>query len=133
MGQILAYPVTDYHTPATPSYLENAEGFSLTRNAMIRFWDDYLSSAEEGLNPLASPLRAQSLAGLPPALVMTAEFDPLRDEGDAYAERLAASGVDVRHLRYDGLIHGFLRMSLVSRRAREAFGDIGDWISALPS
>lgn len=132
VGQLLAYPVTDYHTPATPSYLENAEGYSLTRNAMIRFWQDYVATPEQGCQPYAAPLRAPSLAGLPAALVMTAQFDPLRDEGDAYARRLAESGVAVTHLRYDGLIHGFLRMAMVSRRAREAFADIRRWVDSLP-
>lgn len=131
VGQILGYPVTDYHSPPTASYLANAESYSLTRNAMIRFWADYVISPEQAAHPHASPLRATDLSGLPPALVMTAEFDPLRDEGDAYAERLAAAGVPVTHRRYDGLIHGFLRMSLVSRRARQAFAEIGEWVATL--
>jgi acetyl esterase len=131
-GQIMAYPVTDYHSPGTRSYFDNGSGFSLTRNAMIRFWSDYLASETDASNPHASPLRATNLSGLPPALVMTAEFDPLRDEGDAYAEKLARHGVPVTHLRYDGMIHGFLRMSHVSERARSAFVEIGRWVRALP-
>ncbi len=131
IGQILGYPVTDYHSPPTESYLANAAGYSLTRGAMIRFWADYVIDPEQAAHPHASPLRAETLSGLPPALVLTAEYDPLRDEGDAYAERLAASGVAVSHLRLDGMIHGFLRLSLASRRAREAFADIGRWVAAL--
>ena len=130
-GQLLAYPVTDYHTPPTQSYLVNATGYSLTRNAMIRFWSDYLASEVDARHPHASPLRTDDLSGLPPAMVITAEFDPLRDEGDAYAERLARAGVPVTHCREDEVIHGFLRMSLVSRRARETFSQIGEWVRSL--
>ena len=131
-GQVLAYPVTAYHTPPTQSYLDNASGYSLTRNAMIRFWADYVTSPEDAQHPHAAPLLAPELTGLPPALVLTAEFDPLRDEGDAYAERLAAAGVAVTHRRYEGLIHGFMRMSAVSTRAREILAETGAWIRDLP-
>jgi acetyl esterase len=81
-GQLLLYPVTDYHTPGTPSYQENAEGYGLTRDTMKWFWDHYLSDPSEGAHPHASPLRAPDLSGLPPALLVTAEYDPLRDEGE---------------------------------------------------
>jgi acetyl esterase len=83
-------------------------------------------------NPYASPLKASDLSGLPPTLLMTTEFDPLRDEGDAFAEKLARHGVSVTHRRYDGMIHGFLRLSLFSERARDAFTEIGRWLRALP-
>ena len=82
-GQLLIYPVTDYHTPPTPSYLANAHGYLLTREMMIWFWRHYLNRASEASHPHASPLRAPDLRGLPPALVITAEYDPLRDEGNA--------------------------------------------------
>lgn len=131
-GQILAYPVTDYHSPPTPSYLANAEGYSLTRGAMIRFWHDYLVEEAESRHPHAAPMRAADLSNLPPALVLTAEYDPLRDEGEAYAARLEQAGVAVKLIRYDGLIHGFLRMTSVSPRAAGALTDIADWCQALP-
>ena len=99
---------------------------------MIRFWRDYAATHAEALHPHASPLRASDLSGLPPALILTAEFDPLRDEGEAYAARLKAAGVPVRLTRYDGLIDGFLRMAAVSARARLAFDEIGAWVRALP-
>src|SRR4051795_9380505 len=81
-GQLLLYPVTDYHTPGTRSYEQNAEGYGLTRDTMKWFWDNYLSSPSEAAHPRASPLRAPDLSGLPPTLVVTAEYDPLRDEGE---------------------------------------------------
>ena len=106
-GQLLIYPVTDYHTPGTASYRENADGYGLTRDTMVWFWNHYLADAADAANPLASPLRAASLAGLPAALVVTAEFDPLRDEGEAYACRLEDAGVPVQCTRYTGMIHPF--------------------------
>jgi len=128
-AQVLIYPVTDYHTPATPSYLENGEGYVLTRAAMIRFWDDYLTSPQQASHPYATPLRVVDLAAMPQALILTAEFDPLRDEGALFAERLRNAGVSVTHRSYDGLIHGFFRMSLVSARAKQAVTETAQWIS----
>lgn len=104
--QLLIYPVTDYGLD-TPSYIENAEGYGLTRAGMRWFWDHYLACEENGAELKASPLQAESLAGLPPAYVITVGFDPLRDEGDAYAARLIEAGVAVELDRYEGMIHGF--------------------------
>ncbi|MGE3707206.1 MAG: alpha/beta hydrolase [Vicinamibacterales bacterium] len=104
--QALVYPATN-HSFDTVSYRDNADGYLLTRDSMVWFWTHYLEALEDGANPLASPLRAADLSGLPPAIVLTAEFDPLRDEGEAYAERLRAAGVPVEAYRYDGQIHGF--------------------------
>ena len=97
-GQLLLYPVTDYHTPGTPSYEKNAEGYGLTRDTMKWFWAHYLNDESESVHPHASPLRARDLTGSPPALVITAEYDPLRDEGEFYAEKLRASGVPTASL-----------------------------------
>ncbi|MGQ7937573.1 alpha/beta hydrolase [Paraburkholderia sp. D1E] len=127
-AQVLVYPVTDYHTPPTRSYIDNQTGYSLTRAAMIRFWRDYLLDEHDAAHPHASPLRAVSLSGLPPALVVTAEFDPLRDEGEAYAHRLLDAGVPVTLRRYDGLIHGFFRMGLACARAQEGVLRSAAWI-----
>ena len=102
-GQVLLTPVTD-GTKAWPSVAENAEGYVLTSTLMDWFWDHYADPADRA-NPKASPLCAADLSGLPPALVVTCEFDPLRDEGRAYADALAAAGVDVEHLAARGQIH----------------------------
>ena len=107
--QALIYPVTD-RAFDTDSYAENAEGYFLTRADMEWFWEHYLKSDLDGANPYASPLRARDLADLPPATVVTAGFDPLRDDGVAYAERLSAAGVPVEHRNYDDMIHGFVTM-----------------------
>jgi acetyl esterase len=108
--QLLIYPVADLRSIDTPSYLENAEGYYLTRSAMAWFRDHYLSCLEDRDDPRASPLACAELQGLPPALVITAEYDPLRDEGEAYARALVAAGVPCTLTRYDGAIHAFVSM-----------------------
>ena len=105
-GQLLLTPVTD--CVSTGSYQENAEGFLLTKALMDWFWNHYCDPADR-MNPKASPLRG-NLAGLPPTMVVTCEFDPLRDEGDAYAAALATAGVPVQHVRARGHIHTSLTM-----------------------
>jgi acetyl esterase len=120
--QLLIYPVTDADF-SRPSYRENAEGYLLTTKAMEWFWGHYVPDAAQRLDPYAAPLRAEDLAGLPPAFVLTAEFDPLRDEGEAYAKRLQAAGVPTRLTRYDGAIHGFFAMGLLAEVARRALDD----------
>jgi acetyl esterase len=107
--QMLNYPVTDL-AAESQSYVDFAEGFMLTRASMRWFADHYLPRKEDARDWRASPLRARSLAGVAPALVVTAGFDPLRDEGDAYARRLREAGVRVDHLCYGGMVHGFLPM-----------------------
>ncbi|WP_077211636.1 alpha/beta hydrolase [Bacillus dakarensis] len=107
--QMLIYPVTN-HSYETASYRDNAEGYFLTKDSMVWFWNHYLREEADGKNPYASPLLAEDLSGLPPALVLTAEFDPLRDEGEAYAARLKEAGVEVESTRYNGMIHGFFWM-----------------------
>jgi acetyl esterase len=115
--QLLIYPVTDRNFE-TVSYKEFASGFGLTRNNMQWFWECYHPAAE--LDPTAAPLRAASLKGLPPAFVLTAEFDVLRDEGEAYARRLHKEGVAVRGMRFLGMNHGFIRMGAVYPQADHA-------------
>ncbi len=123
--QVLVYPVTDYSFD-TPSYCENAEGYQLTREAMRWFWTQYLTQPSDGRQPYASPLRAESLGNLPPALVLTAEYDPLRDEGEAYARRLEEAGVPVTLTRYPGMIHGFFRRTHQFDQARAAVTEVAE-------
>jgi acetyl esterase len=121
--QALVYPVTNYDFGAK-SYVENATGYVLTTEDMRWFWRHYLSREEQGQEMTASPFRAKSLADLPPALVMTAGCDPLRDEGDAYAARLRDSGVPVTLTQYPGMFHGFLRMTRILDQARAALDEV---------
>lgn len=107
--QLLIYPVTDADFE-TASYRDNADGYLLTRGDMQWFWNHYVPDSRQRRDPYAAPLRAADLAGLPPATVQTAEYDPLRDEGEAYAKRLRAAGVTTTLTRYDGQIHGFAAM-----------------------
>ena len=130
-GQLLLYPVTDYHTPGTPSYEENAEGYGLTRDTMKWFWDHYLNDASEGAHPHASPLRARDLSRLPSALVVTAEYDPLRDEGELYAEKLRAAGTPTILTRYDGVNHGFMFWVGVVDKADAAMNDACEWLRGI--
>jgi acetyl esterase len=122
--QLLIYPVTDAPTDKG-SYRSNAEGYFLTADMMQWFWRHYTGEAGSA-EPYACPLRAKSLAGLPPALVVTAEFDPLRDEGEVYAARLREAGVPVHLSRYDGMIHGFFAMSAFLDRARAAVAEAAE-------
>lgn len=121
--QALVYPITD-HDLGTPSYREFAEGYSLTRGAMAWFWDQYLPDRERRSDPRASPLRADDLRGLPPASIATASHDPLRDEGEAYADRLRAADVEVELTRYEGMVHGFFRMTRRLDGARRCLDDV---------
>ena len=108
--QVLNYPNVDA-TMSMPSYEENSEGYFLTKKAMEYFWGHYLGNSGAELDPKASPLFARSFEGLPPAYVVTAEYDPLRDEGNAYAEALKNADVEVIHEHVDGTIHAFLSLS----------------------
>jgi acetyl esterase len=107
--QFLEYPVIAADL-GTGSYRENADGYLLTRATMAWFWDHYVPDPTRRTDPLVAPLHADDLAGLPPALVITAELDPLRDEGEAYGAALEAAGVPTTVTRYDGVVHGFFGM-----------------------
>jgi acetyl esterase len=121
--QALIYPVTDAALN-TPSYREFADRRGLSAASMRRFWSLYLNGAS-GTDPDASPLRAADFAGAPPAYVLTAAEDVLRDEGEAYAEALRDAGVPVELVRWPGTIHGFFRWLAVSSAAREAVDAVG--------
>jgi acetyl esterase len=117
--QLLVYPNTDYLSD-TPSLRENADPLLFNTTSVDWYWRQYLNSPEDGTHPLASPLRAADHTGLPPATVLTAEYDPLRDQGEQYAERLRAAGVPVELTRYPGMVHGFFTMSGVLDAAADA-------------
>lgn len=107
--QVLTYPVTDV-AAESQSYRDFADGYMLTRESMRWFIAHYLKSPDDARDWRASPLRAPSLTGVAPALIVTAGFDPLRDEGEAYAKRLREAGVQVDYVCYGGMIHGFAPM-----------------------
>ena len=123
--QLLVYPVTEMNFN-TKSYIDNAEGYQLSRDGMIWYWDHYLEDKEAANNPYAAPMKAESLQNLPPALIITAEYDPLRDEGKAYAERLKAEGVTTQYTMYSGMIHGFFGMASVVDKGRAAVKEAAD-------
>lgn len=122
--QLLIYPVTKYGFD-TQSYREYGQGgFGLTKDEMVWFWHHYLSSVADGQHPYASPLLAPSLGKLPPACIITAEYDVLRDEAEAYAMRLQTAGVPVQLLRYDGMIHNFVGLAPVLDQGRQTLFNI---------
>jgi acetyl esterase len=126
--QLLVYPATNYNFD-TASYLENATGYGLTRDSMIWFWEHYLPDPQSGLQPYASPLLA-NLEGLPAAFVITAEYDPLRDEGEAYAKRLQDSGIETLYKCYPGMTHMFFTNSHMLDTGKEAIGDAARFLNA---
>jgi acetyl esterase len=126
-AQLLVYPNTLYGSD-TASMRAGDDPFLFNRTSVNWYWRHYLADESDGANALASPILAPSHAGLPPALVITAEFDPLRDEGEFYAEKLFAAGVPTELVRYDGMIHGFYTMSGVLDTARKALAESADWL-----
>lgn len=118
--QALIYPVTNISSMDTESYKDFAKGFFLTREGMEWFRSHYLPKTEDWADPYASPLLARDHSNLPPAIIITAHFDPLRDEGEAYAEKLRKAGVPVEVVRYDGMIHGFISFVGIVDQAEEA-------------
>jgi len=129
--QALVYPVTNLDSFDTASYAEFAEGYYLTRSEMEWFRRCYLARPEDGRSPDASPLLAADLRGLPPALVITAECDPLRDEGEAYARRLSQAGVPVTCSRYNGMIHPFFSLGAVISQGTRAIEQVAAAVAGL--
>jgi acetyl esterase len=123
--QVLIYPILDYNFD-TDSYLRYMEGFHLTRDAMIWFWDLYAPQRAQREQAYAAPLRADDLSDLAPALIIVAECDPLLDEGEAYAKRLLSAGNAVDVWRYPGTIHGFIRRTKLWAHARECLRDLAE-------
>ena len=128
--QLLIYPVTDLDF-TTGSYVEHGSSEDLLSiEDMSWFWNHYLESPGQAKEPYAAPLRADDLGGLPPALVITAEYDVLRDEGEAYARRLWSAGVATQLSRYDGVVHGFFNMAPILDKATAAQQEAGAAIRA---
>jgi acetyl esterase len=123
--QLLVYPNTDYQA-ATPSMRDICDVYFFNPASVRWYWGLYLARPQDGASPLASPLRADDLAGLPAATVITAQYDPLRDEGEQYASRLQEAGVPAEVVRYDGMIHGFFTMVGILDTARTAVLDAAE-------
>lgn len=125
--QILIYPAVDYKFDY-PSMIDNAIGYSLTTQGMKWYWDQYMNGVADLENPYFRPMAARDFRNLPPTFTLTAELDPLRDEGEIFAKRLADAGVKSVLKRYDSLIHGFVLMQGFLPEAREAISDIAEQI-----
>jgi acetyl esterase len=129
-AQILWYPVASFFLE-TPSYLENSEGYFLSRDEMSWFSSQYLKTPEEGQHPDAAPLFAPDLTGMPPTYLLTAGYDPLRDDGRAYAKCLIDAGVSVHFTERSGLIHGFMRRLDDFRAATEILEEVAHFLNGL--
>lgn len=128
MLQILFYPICDVSMD-WPSYAENGTGYFLTRRDMAWYWDQYIGGADPTA-PLASILRSEDLAALPRGLIVTAQYDPLRDEGEAFAEKLNAAGVATECIRYPGAIHGFVSLAPQSALTTIALDKVVELLAA---
>ncbi|MDA3940993.1 MAG: alpha/beta hydrolase [Spirochaetia bacterium] len=129
MYQILLYPVTNLKSFTSESYYNFAKGFILTKTGMEWFRSMYLPDKENWTDPKVSPLFETNLIGVPPALIITAAFDVLRDEGKEYADKLSAAGIDTEYINVDGVVHGFISLTGVIRKSREILSFIGKRIS----
>jgi acetyl esterase len=127
-GQLLVYPSTDAKDPPKPSAVAYGKGYLLTLREIHWFREHDTSNADDLSNPLCTPMLAQSLAGLPLAFVITAEFDPMRDEGELYAERLREEGVSVVHRRVAGMTHAFFTMNLPFPEIRRTHEEACAWL-----
>jgi acetyl esterase len=127
-GQLLVYPNTLYGSD-TISMRNGTDPYLFNNTSVGWYWKHYLTDPADGQNPLASPLLAESHADLPPALVITAEYDPLRDEGEYYAEKLHAAGVPTTLSRYNGMVHGFFAMSGILDGGKKAMAEASTWLA----
>lgn len=130
--QVLIYPMLDA-TASSPSYVEFGSGYGFSREKSLWYFDQYLPTEVDRQAPRVSPLFATELSSLPPTLVVSAGCDPLRDEGEAYAEKLRQSGVEVEVRRYEGMIHGFFQMTAALEGARRLHDDLAKWLKARAS
>ena len=130
---MLICPNTDYYQSHLPrkydSYSEYGSGYLTTERGLSQFWSWYIENAGDASHPYVSPIQAEDLTALPPSLVITAEFDPLRDEGELYAERLREAGVPVVAIRYDGTIHGFLGLFADHDESQHAYAAMAQFLA----
>lgn len=127
--QVLLYPVTDYYMPGTESYQTYGTGYMIDRNFLIWGWNHYIQSTDDLSNPYLCPLRAEDLSNMPEALIITAEKDVVRDEGELYGEKMRECGCKVKVHRYDGAMHGFL-MNTKLRLSRKVLDEVGEFCRA---
>jgi acetyl esterase len=127
--QLLIYPVCS-RTPDTPSYSLFSMGYGLTRDAVTWYWTQYLGDSDGSEDPDIAPSALRDMRRLPRAIVVTAEADVLRDEAETYAQRMFLAGVETEGYRYDGMIHGFLRMAGVVERSNKALDEIAESLAA---
>ena len=125
--QVLLYPVTDYYIPGTESYETYGTGYMIDRNFLIWGWNHYIRSTEDLSNPYLCPLRAEDLSRMPEALIITAERDVVRDEGEMYGEKMKKCGCEVTVHRYEGAMHGFL-MNTRLKVSRKALAEVGEFL-----
>ena len=134
-GQLVIYPATDHYSVHYPSHIERAKGSSLTAGRLYFFWDTYLGGDNHQAMSAARalPSRAANLASLPPMLLVTAEYDPLRDEGVDYAAKCADAGVAVSHRHFDNARHGFACSEGPTEDFKQLMQDIVGWLDSLPN
>ncbi len=132
LGQILIYPVTDGRIN-TPSMLEFTETIPLYYKMMPWFWNHYLQNDTQRYEAYTSPVLAKDLSHLPPTIIITAEYDPLRDEGEDYAKKLSQAGVSVQSTRYEGMVHEFFGLTGCVDKAKQALTEVADWVKQLLS
>jgi acetyl esterase len=128
LAQALIYPAVAWYEPPTPSFKKFAGGYSLTADALYWLWDAYLGSKTKPSDPYAVPMEAVNLKDLPEALVLVSGYDPLRDEGIAYAGKLDAAGVKTTVIQYGDMIHGFLSYLGILDQAETAIEKISSWL-----
>ena len=130
--QVLVYPVITKDF-TTQSYKDNGESYGLTKGTMIWFWDQYLKNESDADNPYAAPIKNKNPEGLPEAFLLTAEYDPLKDEGEAYAKFLNQHSVKTEYICYEGMIHGFFGMIDDLDASKQAISDVANAIKNAPS
>jgi acetyl esterase len=127
-AQLLIYPVTQLNSLDTESYIDFKEGYFLTKHKMETYINHYVPDEQMRTEAYVSPIMAKDLSGLPPTLILTAGFDPLRDEGEAYGKNLIEAGVSTTIIRYKGTIHGFFGISALGKSSKKAMSDLKDFI-----